>query len=39
MITGSAELIEKEESLVVAACNDPNCLVLPFRFPMVRTAA
>jgi len=26
-------------SLVAGACNHPNCLVLPFRFPMVRAAA
>jgi hypothetical protein len=34
-----AEVIEGEETLVAEACNHPNWLVLPFRFPMVRTAA
>ena len=26
-------------SAVARACNHPNCLVLPFRFPMARGAA
>jgi hypothetical protein len=39
MVAGFAEVIDREEILVAAACNHPNCLVLPFRFPMVRTAA
>jgi hypothetical protein len=25
--------------LVAGACNHPNCLVLPVRFPMIRVAA
>lgn len=32
-------MIEKEEILVAKAGNHPNCLVLPFSFPMVRVAA
>jgi hypothetical protein len=39
MVAGFAEVIEREETLVAAACNHPNCLVLPFRFPMLRAAA
>jgi hypothetical protein len=39
MVAGFAEVIEREETLVAAARNHPNCLVSPFRFPMVRTAA
>jgi hypothetical protein len=39
MVAGFAEVIEIEETLVAAACNHPNCLVLPFSFPMVRLAA
>jgi len=39
MVAGFAEVIESEETLVAAACNHLNCLVLPFRFPMVRAAA
>ena len=38
IIAAFAEVIERE-ILVAAACNHPNCLVLPFRFPMVRAAA
>jgi hypothetical protein len=30
----------KQRNLMVAgACNHPNCLVLPFSFPLVRVAA
>src|ERR1700676_4207438 len=31
----SAEIMEKEEGLVAAACNHPNCLVLPFRLELI----
>jgi hypothetical protein len=30
MVAVVAEVIEREEALVAAACNHPNCLVLPF---------
>jgi len=36
MVAGFAEVIEKEEFLVAEAYH-PNCWVLPFHFPMVRT--
>jgi hypothetical protein len=39
MVAGYAEVIERKEILVAGACNHPNCLVLPFRFPMIRVAA
>jgi hypothetical protein len=39
MVAGFVETIEGKDFLVAGACNHPNCLVLPFRFPMVRTAA
>jgi hypothetical protein len=39
MVAGFAEVIDREETLVVAACNLSNCFALPFRFPMVRAAA
>jgi hypothetical protein len=39
MVAGFAEVIDREETLVATACNHPNCLVLPFRFPMLRAAA
>jgi hypothetical protein len=39
MAAGFAEVIDREETLVLEACNHPNCLVLPFRFLMVGTAA
>jgi hypothetical protein len=39
MVARFAEVIEREETLVAAARNHPNCLVSAFRFPMVRTAA
>jgi hypothetical protein len=39
MAAGSTEVIETERTLVAEACNHPNCLVLPFSFPMVRLAA
>jgi hypothetical protein len=29
----------ERRNLVAEACNHPNCLVLPFRFPMLRAAA
>jgi hypothetical protein len=34
-----AEVIGREATLVAAACNHPNCLVLPFRFELIRLAA
>jgi len=39
MVAGFAEVLERKDFLVAGACNHPNCLVLPFRFPVVRTAA
>jgi hypothetical protein len=39
MVAGFAEVIEIEETLVAAACNHPNCLVLPFRLELIRLAA
>ena len=32
-------IAKRRRSLVAGACSHPNGLVLPFRFPMVRTAA
>jgi hypothetical protein len=39
MVAGFLEGIESKDFLVAGACNHPNCLVLPFRFSMVRAAA
>jgi hypothetical protein len=39
MVARFAEVIEREESLVAAACNHPNCLVLPFSVVLTRLAA
>jgi hypothetical protein len=39
MVAGSAEVIESEETLVAAARNQPNCLVLPFSVELIRLAA
>jgi hypothetical protein len=39
MAAGFGEVTEGKESVVAGASNDPHCLVLPFRFPMLRTAA
>jgi hypothetical protein len=39
MVAGFAEVIESEATLVAAACNHPNWLLLPFRFELRRTAA
>jgi hypothetical protein len=39
MVAGFAEVIEREETLDAAACNHPNCLVLPFRLELIRLAA
>jgi hypothetical protein len=36
---GVAELIDREETLVAAACNHPNLLVLPFSLHLIRMAA
>jgi hypothetical protein len=39
MVAGVQKVAERKEFLVAGACNHPNCLVLPFRFPMLRAAA
>jgi hypothetical protein len=39
MVAGFAEALEREETLVAAACNHPNLLVLPFNFKLIRAAA
>jgi hypothetical protein len=39
MVAWFAEVIGREETLVAEACDHPNCLVLPFRFPMLGAAA
>jgi hypothetical protein len=39
MVAGFAEVIEREETLVAAACNHPNLLVIPFRAELIRCAA
>jgi hypothetical protein len=39
MVAGFAEVMESEETLVAAACNHPNLLVLPFRMKLLRAAA
>jgi hypothetical protein len=39
MVAGFAELLEREESLVAAACNHPILLVLPFNLALVRAGA
>jgi hypothetical protein len=39
MVAGFAEVIEREEALVAAACNHPNLLVLPFSLNLIRSAA
>ena len=39
MAAGLADVIEREEALVAAACNHPNLLVLPFRLELIRVAA
>jgi hypothetical protein len=39
MVAGFAEVIEREESLVAAACNHPNLLALTFRLELIRRAA
>jgi hypothetical protein len=36
MVAGLAEVIESEETLVAAACNHPNGLVLFFRIELVK---
>jgi len=35
-VTGT---LHSKEQFNAEACNHPNCLVLPFRFPMIRAAA
>jgi hypothetical protein len=39
MVAGFAEVIDREEILVAAACNHPNCLVLHFGVELIRPAA
>jgi hypothetical protein len=39
MVAGFGEVIEREETLVAAACNHPNCLVLFFKLDLIRLAA
>jgi hypothetical protein len=39
MVAEFAEVIEREATLVAAACNHPNCLALPFSLELTRTAA
>jgi len=39
MVAGFAEVIEREETLIAAACNHPNCLVLRFSLELIRLAA
>jgi hypothetical protein len=39
MVAGFPEVIEREETLVAAACNHPNCLGLPFKLELIRLAA
>jgi hypothetical protein len=39
MVAGFAEVIDREATLVAAARNHPNCLVLPFRLELIRLAA
>jgi hypothetical protein len=39
MVAGFAEVTGREEILVAAACNHPNCLVLPFSVELIRLAA
>jgi hypothetical protein len=38
-LRGSRKLLKRKDVLVAGACNHPNCLVLPFRFSMIRVAA
>jgi hypothetical protein len=39
MVAGVVEVVEREETLVAAACNHPNWLVLPFRMDLIRLVA
>jgi hypothetical protein len=39
MVAAFAEVIDREETSVAAACNHPNCLVLPFSLKLIRLAA
>jgi hypothetical protein len=39
MVAGFPEVIEREDSLVAAACNVPNALIVPFRIELRRPAA
>jgi hypothetical protein len=39
MVAGFAEVIEREDFVVTAACNHPNCLVIPFSAELIRLAA
>jgi hypothetical protein len=38
-VAGFAEVIEVDETSGAAACNHPNCLVLPLRLELIRHAA
>jgi hypothetical protein len=38
MVAGFAEVIESEATLVAAACNVPNLLVVAFRVELIRAA-
>jgi hypothetical protein len=38
-VAGHSDLIGTEQFLVAAACNHPNCLVLPFSVELIRLAA
>jgi hypothetical protein len=38
-LRGSRKLVKGKKFLVAGICNQPNLLVLPFRFPMVRAGA
>jgi len=38
-VAGFVEVIETEATLVAAACNHPNLLVIPFRAELIRCAA
>jgi hypothetical protein len=39
MVAEFAEVIDREETLVAAACNAPNALIIPFRIELHRPAA
>jgi hypothetical protein len=39
MVSSFAEVIDREDTLVAAACNHPNLLVIPFSAELIRCAA